>query len=118
MECKTINDQTAAYSFLEFQLTLTLPWYKSKLTFLHTNVFKYLQISQIVPPITANQVDLVHCITLNPLFKDTFDGWAKHISSDPLQLSFCRAGSYLMEEIKVLMKRKISRKEEIWNVQL
>ena len=66
-----------------------------------------------MPPITANQVDLVHCIFLNPLFKDTFDGWAKHISSNPLQLAFCHAGSYIMEEFKVLMKRRTSRKEDI-----
>jgi len=118
MERKTINDQTAAYSFLEFQLTLTLPWYKSKLTLLWTNAFKYLPIRQIVPPITANQVDLVHCITLNPLFKDTFDGWAKHISSNPLQLAFRHAGSYIMEEFEVLMKRRTSRKEDIRNARL
>ena len=118
MERKTINDQTAAYSFLEFQLTLTLPWYESELTLLWTNAFKYLPIRQIVPPITANQVDLVHCITLNPLFKDNFDGWTKHISSTPLQTSFCHAGSYIMEEFEVLMKRRISRKEDIQNAQL
>ena len=71
-----------------------------------------------MPPITANQVDLVHCITLNPLFKDTFDGWAKHISSNPLQLAFRHAGSYIMEEFEVLMKRRTSRKEDIWNARL
>lgn len=30
MDCKTINDQTAAYFFLEFQLTLTLLWSKAR----------------------------------------------------------------------------------------